>query len=193
MVNKELARQEIEDLLSQIALGRRVAFDDLYERTSAKLYGVALYILNNRAEADEALQDAFMKVWRKADTFRPGTASPMSWLISITRNAAIDIYRRRRPGDGDEAEMDEMEDDRASPEDHAAMRSDAARLHHCLGTLEPEKAKLVRDAYFTGRTYAELSTTMKTPLNTIKTWMRRSLATLRTCLETKPEPQGESS
>ena len=90
--------QDIARLIVRTSLKDRAAFDLLYRQTSAKLFGVCLRVLSDRAEAEEALQEVFVKVWTKADRFAVSELSPMSWLIAVARNHAIDRIRaRRRP------------------------------------------------------------------------------------------------
>src|SRR5487761_2465557 len=88
---------EIDDLIARTALRDRAAFRDLYQRTSAKLFGVALRILKDRSEAEEALQEIYVKIWQRADRYAAGPYSPISWLVAIARNHALDILRARKP------------------------------------------------------------------------------------------------
>lgn len=179
-------RHTVEKLLGEIALGNRDSFDTLYAMTNAKLLGVALHILKDREQAEDVLQESYVKVWRKADMYRPGPASPMSWLICVVRNTAIDRYRQRQMVPLHDTAFEEVPDTAASPEDVAAARSSGSKLGECLGQIEGRKAALIKAAYFSGRTYAELATVTKTPVNTLKTWVRRSLMVLKACIETKP-------
>ena len=87
---------ELDELLARMVPGNRAAFAALYVRTSAKLFGVALRILGNRHDAEEALQETFVKIWRHAERYRPGPNSAVSWLVSIARNTAIDRLRSRK-------------------------------------------------------------------------------------------------
>ena len=86
----------IEELIARTALGRRAAFSELYNLTSAKLFGICLRVLNNRAEAEEVLQEVYITIWQKADRYAVTGNSPMTWLITIARNRAIDRLRARR-------------------------------------------------------------------------------------------------
>ncbi|NVK61194.1 MAG: RNA polymerase subunit sigma, partial [Rhodobacteraceae bacterium] len=81
---------EIEDLIARTAMGDRAAFRLLYDRTAAKLFGVCLRVLNDRGLAEEALQDVYCKIWARAGQYRVNGFSPMTWLITLARNAAID-------------------------------------------------------------------------------------------------------
>lgn len=172
----------IDDMIARVALGDRDAFRTLYARTSAKLFGVTLRILNDRSEAEDAVQDIFIKVWRRAGAYRPDTATPMTWLIAIARNAAIDRVRARKPAaDGMDA-AEAMPDEAMTPEEAAINTGEGARIDHCLGQLQPGRATAVRAAYVEGESYAELAERFAVPLNTMRTWLRRSLIQLRECL-----------
>lgn len=160
----------------------RGAFDLLYQRTSAKLFGVCLRVLNDRADAEEALQDVFIKIWTKADRFAVSDLSPISWLVAIARNHSIDRIRARRPTADIDAALD-VADPAPGPEEAVAAGSENEQLNHCLGELETDRAAAVRGAYLLGESYAELALRHDVPLNTMRTWLRRSLMKLRECLE----------
>ena len=91
-----MSLNDIEDMLARMALGDRRALSALYDATSAKLFGIVLRVLEDRAEAEDALQEIFVKVWHNADRYRANGLSPMTWLITISRNHAIDCLRARR-------------------------------------------------------------------------------------------------
>ncbi|ETW12644.1 RNA polymerase sigma factor [Roseivivax marinus] len=183
MTIQKTPHEEIEELLARIAMGDRKAFSALYDRTSAKLFGICLRVLGDRAEAEEALQEAYVRIWNRADAYRVNGFSPMTWLITLTRNIAVD-RRRRRPARPAEALdlADTMPDTGPGPEDITEERSEAQRLHACLRELPDDRAALVRSAYLDGFTYAELSEATGIKLNTVRTWLRRSLIQLRECL-----------
>ncbi|WP_338720804.1 sigma-70 family RNA polymerase sigma factor [Devosia sp. XK-2] len=173
---------EIADLIARCALRDRLAFRALYQRTSAKLFGVVLRILKNRAEAEEAIQEVYIKIWQRSDRYVDGQYSPISWLVAIARNHALDMVRARRPaGDGLDAAM-EIADTGPSPERLAQSSEDGQRIETCLATLEPDRAEAVRGAYLDGYSYDELAQRFSVPLNTMRTWLRRSLIKLRECL-----------
>lgn len=173
---------DIADLISRCALKDRAAFRTLYERTSAKLFGVVLRILKDRSEAEEAIQEVYVKIWQRADRFIPGNTSPISWLVAVARNHALDILRTRRPVSDDIDVALEVPDDAPSPERAAEASQEKARIDHCLGTLDPDRANAVRGAYLDGMSYEELAERYTVPLNTMRTWLRRSLIRLRECL-----------
>ncbi|MEQ3626899.1 MAG: sigma-70 family RNA polymerase sigma factor [Celeribacter sp.] len=191
-------RADIETWIARTALGDRSAFSALYDATSAKLFGICLRVLKDRALAEDALQEVYVKVWGASDRYAAGGPSPMSWLITIARNHAIDRLRSQRAsggaalgsggGRGDEggdAPLDAaafVADDAPGPEAAAVARSEAARIGLCLGQLEPGRAQAVRGAYLEGWSYQELAERADVPLNTMRTWLRRSLIKLRECL-----------
>ena len=173
---------DISHLIARCALRDRQAFRDLYTRTSSKLFGVTLRILRDRAEAEEALQEVYVKIWQRADRYVAGGYSPISWLVAVARNHSLDLLRARKPrGDDIDLALD-VADAQPNPEQAEANRGERARIDHCLGQLEADKADAVRGAYLDGFSYEELSERHRVPLNTMRTWLRRSLLKLRECL-----------
>ncbi|SIS72144.1 RNA polymerase sigma-70 factor, ECF subfamily [Roseivivax lentus] len=164
-------------------MGDRQAFSALYDRTSAKLFSICLRVLGDRAEAEEALQEAFLRIWGRADMYRANGFSPMTWLITLSRNVAIDRRRRRvpEPGAGLDA-ADLVADAAPGPEAQAEMSSEARALHACLDGLAPDRADMVARVYLDGWSYADLSAATGVKLNTVRTWLRRSLIELKECL-----------
>ena len=177
-----MERKELENILAQVALGNRVEFQRLYNATSAKLFGVCLRILNDRTDAEEALQEVYIKVWRSADRFVSGRASPISWLAAIARNTAIDRYRAKRPESSELEEAEYVADEGPSPEASAILSDDVGRLNTCMDELKEAHADVLKQVYLGGWTYEEAAQKVDVPLNTVKTWIRRSLISLRECL-----------
>lgn len=175
--------QDITKLIVRTSMKDRAAFDSLYRATGAKLFGVCLRVLNDRAEAEEALQEVFVKIWTKADRFAASDLSPISWLVAIARNHAIDRIRARRRPHSDIDQAGDVADPAPDPEAAAISAGERERIHGCLEELDKVKADAVRGAYLKGETYAELAARHKVPLNTMRTWLRRSLMKLKECLE----------
>ncbi|MBT9383391.1 sigma-70 family RNA polymerase sigma factor [Pseudooceanicola sp. CBS1P-1] len=175
---------EIEALIARVALRDRAAFAALYDATSGKLFAVCLRVLRNRAEAEEALQEVFLRVWHKADLYAPTGHSPMTWLITVARNLAIDRLRARQSAGEvrDLDEMPELSDARPGPEAQVIARSEAVRITACMDELEADRARAVRGAYLQGLSYAQLAARHEVPLNTMRTWLRRSLLKLKECM-----------
>ena len=181
----ETSAQSLESLLAQIALGNRSAFDALYRSTAHRLFGICLRVLTQRSEAEDALQDVYTAVWRKAGQFDSTKASATAWLAMIARNKAIDRLRsmpaRQTRTSVELAEN--IEDPGASPAQQVQTAADRAQLDHCLERLEPRRRSLIRAAFFDGLTYEELSAKIEAPLGSIKSWIRRGLMQLRECLD----------
>ncbi|MEW9807072.1 sigma-70 family RNA polymerase sigma factor [Mesorhizobium marinum] len=175
--------QDITKLIVRVSMKDRAAFDALYRETSAKLFGVCLRILRDRGEAEEALQEVYVKIWTKADRFAVSELSPISWLVAVARNHSIDVIRARRPAAVDIDQAVGVSDPSPDPEAAAALTSEGARVNTCLEELEKDRADAVRGAYLNGDSYAELAGRFGVPLNTMRTWLRRSLMKLKECLE----------
>jgi RNA polymerase sigma factor (sigma-70 family) len=178
-------RSQIAAALACIPHGDRAAMQKVYRLTSAKLFGVCLRILGERTEAEDVLQEVYLTVWRKAATFDAGRASPMTWLIAIARNRCIDRLRttkqsrRMEPIDAADNVMDP-----AQPADRALESNEVtARLRGCLDTLAERERVALRGAFFDGNTYEEMAARMSVPLGTMKSWIRRAMIKLKSCLE----------
>lgn len=185
-MGSETDRARLVATLGAVADGDRDALRRLYQDTSAKLYGVCLRILDDAGEAEDVLQDIYLTVWRRAGAFQPERGlSPITWLVAIARNKAIDRLRATskpramRPIE----EASDIADDGPAPSDAAERADEAAALARCLGELEPKHAETIRTAFFEGVTYEALAARIDTPVGTVKSWIRRGLQRLRTCLE----------
>lgn len=173
--------QSIEDLLAAVADQDREAFRMLYERTSAKLYGILIRILPDRGQADDAMQDAYVRVWRNAAGYDASRGRAITWLAAIARNVAIDVRRREGArGAGREAEVD-LDLLSAGSADAASSESLAA-LSACLKRLPSEQRSLILAAYLQGESRDELAARLGHPVGTIKSWLHRGLASLKGCL-----------
>lgn len=177
-----VTRDDIETLIARIALRDRGAFEALYDATSAKLFGICLAVLKDRAEAEDALQDVFLRVWNKAESYAVTGHSPITWLATVARNLAIDRLRARRAAAAGVEEAAALPDGRPGPEAASLAASESRRIVACLGELPDDRAGAVRGAYLDGLTYEELAARYGVPLNTMRTWLRRSLQKLRECL-----------
>lgn len=171
--------------LSRVSEGRQEALREIYDLTSAKLFGICLRILGDRQEAEDALQDVYLSVWRRAASFDRERASPITWLATLARNRAIDRLRVLKRGGAKVPVTDALE--LADPADDALARlqssEDRQRLMACIAELEARSAAAIRGAFFGGATYAELAAGAEVPLGTMKSTVRRSLMKLKACLE----------
>ena len=175
--------QNIVALLARVASKDAAAFEQVYDVTCAKLYGIILRILRRRDLADEVLQEVFVKIWERAADFDPARSSPITWMATIARNRALDEIRRRVPVSIEEApEAFNVASNDAPPLQALELSQDVKRLNACLDMLEPQRKQLVIEAYLQGATREELSQRFGHPVATIKTWLHRSLAQLKACL-----------
>ena len=166
-----------------IAKGDEAAFERLYAATRAKLYGVVLRILRRQDLADEVIQECYVKIWSSAGRFNPALASPITWMVSIARNRAIDLVRKRGEASlEDEPQALEIAADTPDPLARREMNEELKRLLGCVGKLEPERQRLVLLAYYNGWSREQLAAKFDTPVNTVKTWLRRSMLEIRECL-----------
>src|SRR5229473_625132 len=184
-MDADATRSQLVAALVRVAGGDHAALRMVYQDTSAKLFGVCLRILKDRSEAEDVLQDVYVTVWRKAATFDPGRASPITWMVAIARNRAIDRLRVR--GAGGRLQPIEAADAVSDPSPAAVERVELAQQHQrlagCLEELEARHAAAIRAAFLDGATYEELAARMSVPLGTMKSWIRRGLLKLRACLE----------
>lgn len=179
-----MADDPVAELIGRIAAQDRAAFRTLYARCSAKLMGTLLRILGNRGEAEDALQEVFTRVWLRAARFDPAKGRGMTWLIAIARNHAIDRLRLRvDPTPENDGAVDALVDAAPTAEGRLIAQGQAARLSDCFDTLEAGRADAVRGAYLGGLSYQDLADRHGVPLNTMRTWLRRSLLKLRECLD----------
>ena len=176
------AQSELNSHLAQVALGNRAAFEALYDATSAKLLAVCLRVLKERAAAEDAMQEAYVKIWKNAHRFEVTGHSPMSWLITIARNTAVDKLRARKDHDDLADHEGSLRAPMAGPEAALIAKSEAGRIMACLQELEADRAAAIRGAYLDGESYQALSDRFKVPLNTMRTWLRRGLMALRECM-----------
>lgn len=179
------ASEALAQLIARTALRDRQAFADLYRTTSVKLFSVVQRILQQDTLAEESLQEIYLKIWRSAGDYHAGRGRPMTWLISLARNHAIDTLRAvgRRPdinGDALPEVQDAVQLGPAQGAENAALSDD---LSECLGQLPEASRDCLQLAYCEGYTHHELSERTGTPVGTIKSWLRRGLQSLRECLD----------
>jgi RNA polymerase sigma-70 factor, ECF subfamily len=180
---------DLLDLLARIAAKDQAALRELYAAASGRLLAVTCRILDDRAAAEDVVQDVFVTVWTRAAQFPALRTSPIAWLTSMARNRAIDTLRRRRPetplawqdADGNEHQHD-VADASGSPLDQLLAAQSDGRLGDCMAQLEKEPRAALRLAYYEGLTHEQLSLRIDRPLGTVKAWIRRSLLRLRDCL-----------
>ena len=181
--------EQFAGLLARVALADQRAFAELYRRASPHLFAVAVRIVRDGALAEEMLQEAFVSIWHHAGTYDAAKSQPITWLTSIVRNRCLDRLRRREidvqplPADDADAPAWEPPSDGPSPVDLLLAAADARALRGCIDTLEAGPRQAIALAFFEGLSHRELATHLREPLGTVKSWVRRALATLRRCLD----------
>lgn len=189
--------RELAQLLARAGLGDRAAFARLYERTSGHLFAVVLRIQRDRAQAEDLLQEVYVSVWKSAASFDAARSQPLTWLTHIARNRAIDSLRRQQTqprtlslsasenehGDDGPDPADALPSSSPGPLDLLGQASDQRELAHCMGRLTPPQRQSVALAFFDGLSHAEVAAHLREPLGTVKSWVRRALATLKGCLD----------
>jgi RNA polymerase sigma factor (sigma-70 family) len=187
--------RELAHHLSRAALGDRQAFKQLYDATSAHLFAVLLRIQRDRAVAEDLLQEVYVSAWKAAASFDAQQSQPLTWLTHIARNKAIDSLRRAQAqprldsvhadsDDDDRPDLDQrVADAGPGPAELLERASDARQLAHCMQGLSAQQRQSVALAFFDGLSHAEVAEQLRRPLGTVKSWVRRALMTLKTCLE----------
>ena len=177
-------QEQLESCLRGCAQGKHQDLKKLYQLTSANLFSVVLRILNDRGLAEDCLQQVFIKVWNHADRYDAEKAKARTWLNTIARNQALDILRRNRHSDKHEGDdvLLQVADDAESQEQQISRWQDTRKLHQCLEEIPEQQRLCLELAYFEGLTHQGLSERIETSLGTVKTWIRRGLARLQTCM-----------
>ena len=177
-------RDALRFALLRAGQGEATALKEVYDKTSAKLFGVCLRILGEPSEAEDVLQEVYISVWRNAAAFEAGRASPITWLATIARNRSIDRLRARRPSWSDSLDSAlNVVDTTPSALVQIESAECAARLNVCVGELEDPHRDAIRAAFLDGCTYETLAAKAGVPLGTMKSWIRRSLLKLRACMD----------
>ncbi|MCC8391101.1 sigma-70 family RNA polymerase sigma factor [Paraburkholderia sp. MMS20-SJTR3] len=176
-------RAQLEHFVRRVAQGDQRAFADFYTLTASRVFAVIVRMIRDRSEAEDLLQEVYTNAWRRADSFDPERGSAMTWLLTLARNRTIDRMRQHREAPLDDEQIVTLMDEAPTPFDVAQHSDERRRLEACLRELEPQQRGAVREAFFSGATYSELAERLSVPLGTMKSWIRRSLLQLKTCLE----------
>lgn len=176
-------RFDYEAAVLACARGEQFALRALYEREARWLLGVALRIVRDRERAEDVLQEAFMQVWQHADSYQPQLGSARGWLYTIVRHQALKAVRDPARLQVLEPEaLTALSDQMASADSAAERELDAESLERCLQRLDEARRACVLHAFVDGYTHEQIAARLATPLGTVKSWIRRSLASLKECL-----------
>lgn len=175
----------IDSLLLHVAQGDQKAFERLYQATSPYIYGVLLRMFRQEAAAEDALQEAFLRIWENAGTYNPSQGKPLTWMTSIARYHALDVLRSNKSSISRDSAYSRLEEQPALSvlSTLETETGDSQILSICLKRIEPEARDCLIDAYCGGYTHQELSEKKGRPLGTVKSWIKRALQSLRECVD----------
>lgn len=198
-MDKNSKAPALDALIARVALRDQAAFRQLYDATSRCLLAIVHRLLRDQAWAEDVLQDVYVAVWNGASGYSPAKAQPMTWLMAVARNKALDALRSTqterktlvRPdvtidddGDVREAALPDVADERPTPLEQLLQGGDAQALRGCMGrALDAGQRQAIALAFFDGLSHSELAEHLQQPLGTVKAWVRRGLDRLKGCLE----------
>lgn len=175
-----MEQEALFPLLCQTAEGQRDAFTKLYNLTSPQLYAVALKMLRRKELAEEATQDAFVKIWHNAANYQRNKGTVLTWMVSIVRYRALDLIRYH--GIRPEVALSDEHGPPTGEAPEAHFSSELTKLEQCMDELELPQRQAIQLAYVNGLTHQEVVDHLHSPLGTIKSWIRRGLQSLQRCL-----------
>jgi RNA polymerase sigma-70 factor (ECF subfamily) len=178
---------DLASLLARVALHDRAAFEALYRATSSHLLGIAFRVLGQRERAEEVLQEAYMNVWHSAASYSAAVATPMTWMINIVRNKAIDAARSGRTEKASTTALDDdfdiAADHRWEPQHLLDESLTRLSIDGCMASLSASQRQALALAYYRGMVHTEIAEALNAPLGTAKAWVRRGLDKLKDCLQ----------
>ena len=195
MSSQEPLPNDLGALMFRVAMRDQAAFKQVYDATVRCLLAIVVRMLRDRAWAEEVLQEVYVNIWNAAPNYSAVRSQPMTWLMAIARNKAMDALRSTqterqhivRPLANDHDDEDtgppDVADERIGPLERLVQAIDAQRLKHCLQGLEASQRQAIALAFYDGLTHSELAEHMRQPLGTVKAWVRRGLERLKPCLE----------
>jgi RNA polymerase sigma factor (sigma-70 family) len=180
--------RHLAHLIERVSKKDTDALKQLYSATSGKMLGIAMRIIGNREQAEDILQDAYLKIWRIAEDYRQSLSPPIAWMGIIVRSRALDVMRKNatekhlQGSDIDDDAIQALDETADNPMDTALASEQAWALHECLKKIDAKPREVLVQAYFKDLSHGELANQLSLPLGTVKTWIRRSLEQLRVCL-----------
>ena len=174
----------VADALERCATGDQQAVATLYDLTSAKVYGLALRVLRNPAQAEEVTQEIYVEAWQHSSSFQPDRGSGLAWLLTITHRRSVDRVRSAQAASRRDTAygLEELASTPADPADEAVATLEAERVRGALHALSDLQREALDLAYFQGRTHSEVAAELDVPLGTVKTRIRDGLTRLRSAL-----------
>lgn len=173
-----------EELLGRVGRGDRPAFNLLYERFSARVFGLSLRILRSAEHAEEVAQEIFLEIWQRSNRFESARGSATSWILTMTHNRCVDRVRSTQASRVRDLKVSvaSFSPDVDSVSEQAIQNDEQSQVRRCLDRLSPLQRSAIELAYFGGHTYTEVASRIQTPLPTVKTRIRDGLIRLRDCI-----------
>ena len=186
---RDLAHLSDEAVVALVARAEEGALGELYDRYGSTAFALSLRVLRDRGLAEDAVQDAFLTVWRRASTFLPERGRASSWLLTLVHRRAVDLVRREERHPADPLENDEGLGEERSAEDSAWLRFERERVQAALARLPDQQREVLELAYYGGFTQSQLAERLGRPVGTIKSQMFAALSRLREGLEPQPSEE----
>ena len=179
-----VAPEQLEDLIIASSRGDQEAFEALYARVSAPVYGLVRRVLRDPAQSEEVTQEVLLNVWTSATRFDPKQGSGMAWVMTMAHRRAVDRVRSEQSATDRHKRLGAREIDPSydSVAETVETRLDQEAVRRCLASLTELQRESVTLAYYTGRSYREVAEHLELPVGTVKTRMRDGLIRLRDCL-----------
>ena len=180
--------EKLRRLMAAVASGDQRAFGELYDATSARVYGMVLRVLRDPGYSEETTQEVFLQIWRSAPNYDPNQGSPLAWIMTLAHRRAVDRVRSEQSGTDREAAYGAISHSPAHDEvlEAVTQRLESDAVIACLDTLTDTQRESVRMAYYSGWTYREVAERLGVAVPTIKSRIRDGLIKLKTCLGVTP-------
>lgn len=190
--NAEIQTARLHSLLAASAAGDQIAFSQFYDLTRRKLFGIAIAILKRPDLAEEVLQEGYVKIWHHACSYDPARSSPVTWTVTIVRNHALDVVRRKDIIlECDEQAMLCLPDDQETALESLEAADHRSQALAALRSLTPLQRSLIVAAYIHGESREQLAARFGTPVGTIKTWLRRAILAAQASIANDIRDQNE--
>lgn len=178
-----MEHEQMLRLLGAVSQGDRKSFEQLYNATSGQLYAVCLKILVRKELAEEAMQEAYVRIWHNAGDYQVGKGTVLTWMVSIARYRALDLIRYHKIRKEELLDKSDLYNGFDNETDNLALKSEQKlNLERCLKDLDAQQKQAIHLAYFNGFSHHEVTHYLEKPLGTIKSWIRRGLLSLQRCL-----------
>lgn len=183
-MSAKTAQAQLKHLLHETSAGDHAAFEQLYALSAGKLFAIGMNMLRSRDQAEEALQEAYVRIWHHAGEYHAERGEVSTWMAAIMRYRCLDRLRQNQKAPGgppDAAAI--MTDDGPEPVELTEKHQDARRLSACLGTLRQAQRRVISLAFLNGLSHREITESVQQPLGTVKSLIRRGLLSLQRCLQ----------